>query len=82
MYIIISRTYICYIQHVNDFNMPVLESSIVKLTPEAFLNPTAYLDTAETKSSVKRMTDFISGDISTNPGLKVIGGFFGMFLDS
>lgn len=53
--------------------MPVLESSIVKLTPEAFLNPTAYLDTTEPKSSVKKMTDFISGDISTNPGLKVIG---------
>lgn len=78
----ISRTYICYIQHVNDFNMPVLESSIVKLTPEAFLNPTAYLDTAETKINIKRMTDFISGDITTNPGLKVIGVFFGMFLDS
>lgn len=30
-----------------------VESSVVKLTPEAFLNPTAYLDTAETKSSVK-----------------------------
>lgn len=50
-----------------------VESSVVKLTPEAFLNPTAYLDTAETKSSVKIMTDFISGDISTNPGIKVIG---------
>lgn len=62
-----------YIQHVNDFNMLFVESSVVKLTPEAFLNPTAYLDTAETKSSVKMMTDFISGDRSTNPGLKVIG---------
>lgn len=50
-----------------------VESSVVKLTPEAFLNPTAYLDTAETKSSVKMITDFISGDRSTNPGLKVIG---------
>lgn len=50
-----------------------VESSVVKLTPEAFLNPTAYLDTAETKSSVKIMTDFISGDRSTNPGIKVIG---------
>lgn len=62
-----------YIQHVNDFNMLFVESSVVKLTPEAFLNPTAYLDTSETKSSVKMMTDFISGDRSTNPGLKVIG---------
>lgn len=50
-----------------------VESSVVKLTPEAFLNPTAYLDTAETKSSVKLITDLISGDRSTNPGLKVIG---------
>lgn len=50
-----------------------VESSVVKLTPEAFLNPTAYLDTAETKSSVKIMTDFISGDRATNPGIKVIG---------
>lgn len=59
--------------------MPVLESSIVKLTPEAFLNPTAYLDTAETKINIKRMTDFISGDITTNPGLKVIGVFLVCF---
>lgn len=50
-----------------------VESSVVKLTPEAFLNPTAYLDTSETKSTVKTITEFISGDISTNPGLKVIG---------
>lgn len=46
---------------------------MVKLTPEAFVDPTVYLDTAETKSSVKRIIDFISGDRSTNPGLKVIG---------
>lgn len=46
---------------------------MVKLTPEAFLDPTVYLDTAETKSSVRMMIDFISGDRSTNPGLKVIG---------
>ncbi|XP_065940596.1 VWFA and cache domain-containing protein 1 isoform X3 [Magallana gigas] len=47
------------------------ESSVVKLTPEAFVDPTVYLDTAETKSSVKMMIDFISGDRSTNPELKI-----------
>lgn len=62
-----------YIYNIYIFKYAFVESSVVKLTPEAFVDPTVYLDTAETKSSVKRIIDFISGDRSTNPGLKVIG---------
>nr|XP_034308982.1 VWFA and cache domain-containing protein 1-like [Crassostrea gigas] len=42
----------------------------VKLTPDAFLEPSLYTEVSETEVRVKQLKDYISGDININPGLK------------
>lgn len=46
-------------------------TTTVKLSPEAFINPYEYQSVEETERKVQQYTDYISGDISTNPGIKV-----------
>ncbi|XP_061178007.1 VWFA and cache domain-containing protein 1-like [Saccostrea echinata] len=43
----------------------------IKLTPDAFLDPYEYTYVEETETRVKQYTDYLSGTITTNPGLKV-----------
>uniref|UniRef100_K1QK79 VWFA and cache domain-containing protein 1 n=1 Tax=Magallana gigas TaxID=29159 RepID=K1QK79_MAGGI len=42
----------------------------VKLTPDAFKEASLYTGVKETGVRVKQLKDYISGDITTNPGLK------------
>ncbi|XP_062591885.1 VWFA and cache domain-containing protein 1-like [Saccostrea cucullata] len=43
----------------------------IKLTPDAFLDPYEYTFVEETESRIKQYEDYLSGKITTNPGLKV-----------
>lgn len=44
--------------------------STVKLTPDAFIEAYSYTGVEETEVRVKQYRDYLSGDLSTNPGLK------------
>lgn len=52
-----------------DIYLPA--KTTVKLTPDAFLEPSLYTEVSETEVRVKQLKDYISGDININPGLKV-----------
>lgn len=45
--------------------------STVKLTPDAFTEASSYTGTTETEVRVRQYKEYLSGDLSTNPGLKV-----------
>lgn len=45
--------------------------STVKLTPDAFTEASSYTGTTETEVRVRQFKEYLSGDLSTNPGLKV-----------
>ncbi|XP_034314932.2 VWFA and cache domain-containing protein 1 isoform X1 [Magallana gigas] len=47
------------------------EKSTVKLSPDAFIEAYSYTGVKETEVRVKQYKDYLSGDIFTNPGLKV-----------
>ncbi|XP_048728643.2 VWFA and cache domain-containing protein 1-like [Ostrea edulis] len=55
-------------RHFNRFATKA--TTTVKLSPEAFINPYEYQSVEETERKVQQYTDYISGDISTNPGIK------------
>lgn len=44
--------------------------STVKLTPDAFTEASSYTGTTETEVRVRQFKEYLSGDLSTNPGLK------------
>ena len=52
--------------------LPTAKSS-VKLTPDAFIEPYLYTGVKETELKVQQYKDYLSGERSTNPGLKVHG---------
>lgn len=43
----------------------------MKLSPDAFIEAYSYTGVKETEVRVKQYKDYLSGDIFTNPGLKV-----------
>lgn len=45
--------------------------STVKLTPDAFKEASSYTGITETEVRVRQYKEYLSGDLFTNPGLKV-----------
>ena len=53
------------------FSSLLSAKSTVKLTPDAFIDPYQYTGIKETQVTVQQYKEYLSGERSINPGLKV-----------
>ena len=53
------------------FSSLLSAKSTVKLTPDAFIEPYQYTGIKETQVTVQQYKEYLSGERSINPGLKV-----------